>query len=106
MPYKLRFSARAIADIDEFTGYLSEISETLADDYISELSDMLERYIAARPLTWSFFHLTGAPYRAYLFRVSRRSAYWVVYRVDEESQSVYVVRFWHASRAPASFELS
>ena len=32
MPYKLRFSARAIADIDEFTGYLSEISETLADE--------------------------------------------------------------------------
>jgi hypothetical protein len=57
------------------------------------------------PLTWSYFPLTGMPYRAYLFRVGRRTQYWVVYTVDEEANTIDILSFWNAARNPASLDL-
>jgi len=56
-------------------------------------------------VTWSYFPLTGAPYRAYLFRVGRRTQYWIVNTVDEGTRTVDVLNFWNASRDPESLEL-
>lgn len=55
------------------------------------------------PATWSYFYLTGAPYRAYLFRVGRRTQFWIVYTIDEETKTVNVLRFWNASKDPENF---
>src|SRR4030095_4007629 len=60
---------------------------------------------AKPPLTWGYFPITGAPYRAYLFRVGRRTQYWVIYTVDEQAQTVDVLQFWNATRDPESLEL-
>jgi hypothetical protein len=57
------------------------------------------------PLTWSYFTLTGEPYRAFLFRVGRRTQHWVIYTVDEDAQIVDLLHFWNTSRDPESLEL-
>jgi hypothetical protein len=51
----------------------------------------------------SAFYLTGLPYRGYLFRVGRRTSFWIVYTVDEDAKLVRVLRFWNASGNPADF---
>jgi len=56
--------------------------------------------------SWSYFVFTGAPYRAYLFRVGRRTQYWVIYTVDEDTRTVDVLHFWNASRDPESLDMS
>jgi len=56
--------------------------------------------LAESPLTWSYFPLTGAPYRGYLFRVGRRTQYWIIYTVDEYSRIVDVLSFWNTARDP------
>jgi mRNA-degrading endonuclease RelE of RelBE toxin-antitoxin system len=37
--------------------------------------------------------------------VGRRTNYWIVYTVDEDAKTVNVLRFWNASKEPASFEI-
>jgi hypothetical protein len=60
--------------------------------------------IAESPLTWGYFVFSGAPYRAYLFRIGRRTQYWIVYTVDEEERTVDIVRLWNATRDPDTLE--
>jgi hypothetical protein len=57
------------------------------------------------PLTWTYFVFTGPPYRAYLFRVGRRTQYWVIYTVDEDNRTVDILHFWNASRDPDTLDL-
>jgi hypothetical protein len=57
-------------------------------------------------LTWSYFAFTGAPYRAYLFRVGRRTQYWIIYTVDEDARTVDILYFWNASRDPETLDIS
>jgi mRNA-degrading endonuclease RelE of RelBE toxin-antitoxin system len=54
---------------------------------------------------WGHFYITGAPYRGYLFRVGRRTDFWIIYTVDEITKTVSVLRFWNASKDPQAFEL-
>lgn len=61
--------------------------------------------IAEAPHIWGHFALTGAPYRAYLFRVGRRTQYWIVYTVDDEARLIDVLHFWNAMRDPERFEV-
>jgi mRNA-degrading endonuclease RelE of RelBE toxin-antitoxin system len=104
MPFRLRIDAVAQRNLDEFASYLREYSEQFADEQLGRLDRILLN-IAEAPLMWSYFALTGAPYRAYLFRVGRRTQYWVIYTVDEESRTVDVLDFWNASRDPETFDL-
>jgi plasmid stabilization system protein ParE len=105
MSYRLRVTSFAQRHFDEFAGYLSEYSETFAREQIDRLDRVLSVNIAEAPHTWSYFPFTGAPYRAYLFRVGRRTQYWIVYTVDEEARSVDVLHVWNAMRDPERFEL-
>jgi hypothetical protein len=61
--------------------------------------------LISQNLMWSYFIFTGAPYRAYLFRVGRRTQYWIIYTVDDESRTVNVIHFWNATRDPEVLEL-
>ena len=70
-----------------------------------ELEQILSLHLAEAPLTWSYFALTGAPYRAYLYRVGRRTQYWIIYTCDEDTRTVKVLRFWNAMRDPDALDL-
>lgn len=105
MTYNVRFSAEARRDIQDLFDYLARYSDDIAKFYVSELERSIEHNIAARPLTWQFFFLTGTPFRAYLFKLSRRTAYWIVYEVNEEQNAIDILRVWHGSQNPDEFEV-
>ena len=80
-------------------------SEQFSVEQIDRLDRILSVNLKQSPLTWSYFAFTGAPYRAYLFRVGRRTQYWIIYTVDEERRVVDILRFWNATRDPDALEL-
>ena len=102
MTFRVRIDPVAQRHIDEFAVHLRRYSEEFA---IERLDRIIAINLGESPLTWSYFSFTGAPYRAYLFRVGRRTQYWIVYTVDEESRTVDVIHFWNAMRDPESLEL-
>jgi hypothetical protein len=99
MTFRLRIDPLAQREIDEFAAYTSGYSEEFAAEQFARLVDTLSE-IAEAPLRWTYFVLTGAPYRASLFRVGRRTQYWIIYLVDEDERTLSVLRFWNATRDP------
>lgn len=76
--FRIRIDPVAQRQIDEFAIYLRDCSEDFAIDQIAQLDRIIAVNLGETPLTWSYFALTGAPYRAYLFRVGRRTQYWII----------------------------
>ena len=105
MAYRVRIDPVALQQIDEFAAYLGAYSENFAIEQIERLDRILSINLGESPLTWSYFVFTGAPYRAYLFRVGRRTHYWIIYTVDEDGRTVNVLAFWNASRDPQTIDL-
>ena len=103
MAYRLRLAARAERDIDDFLDWLAEFSPEVAARHERDLSASIRDHLLVRPHMWQFFFLTGQPYRAYLYSVSRRTSFWLVYTIDEEAKTVDVLRFWNAARDPGRF---
>src|ERR1700677_901654 len=92
-------------DIAAFGRYAADYSDDFAREQFARLNRIFSVDLAESPNTWNYFYIHGAPYRAYLFRVGRRTGYWIVYTVDDNAKIVNVVRFWNASKEPASFEI-
>jgi mRNA-degrading endonuclease RelE of RelBE toxin-antitoxin system len=105
MTFRVRIDPVALHQIEDFARYLSDYSEDFAIEQIERLDRILAIDLSESPLTWSYFVFTGAPYRAYLFRVGRRTQYWIVYTVDEDSRTVDILQFWNASRDPERLDL-
>ena len=105
MTYRVRFDPVALRHIEEFAVYLREYSEDFATEQIERLNRIIALNLGESPLTWGYFAFTGAPYRAYLFRVGRRTQYWIIYTVDEETRTVDVLHFWNAMRDPESLDV-
>jgi mRNA-degrading endonuclease RelE of RelBE toxin-antitoxin system len=105
MIFRVRIAPLAQREIDNFAAYLREYSEDFALEQIDRLNHVLSFNIGDLALTWSHFALTGAPYRAYLFRVGRRTQYWIIYTVDEDTKIVDILHFWNATRDPENLEL-
>lgn len=105
MSYRVRIAPAAQRQIRAFAEYLANYSDELAAEQRDRLSRILSIQLAESPSIWSYFALTGAPYRAYLYRVGRRTHYWIIYTVDDEARVVEVVSFWNSARDPRSIEL-
>ena len=105
MMFRVRIDAVAQRLIDEFAIYLCDYSEEFAIEQFDRLDRILSINLQESPLTWSYFAFTGAPYRAYLFRVRRRTQYWIIYTVDEDERTVTILRFWNSSREPQALDL-
>ena len=105
MAFDVFLTDEALADVGQIHDYLSAFDPKLADRILSELDRILRHDIAARPLIYAAFYLTGAPFRGRLFRISRRTQYWIVYEVDEVARLITILRIWNASRDPTAFEL-
>src|SRR6266581_2763243 len=105
MSFELRIAARAQRHIDELSTYLREYNEQFAVQEMDRLNRILTVNIRGSPLTWSYFPLTGPPFRAYLFRVGRRTQYWIIYEINEDSRTIDIIHFWNTRRDPATLEL-
>jgi len=105
MTFRVRIAPLAQRHIDEFAAYLRDYDERFAIEQLDRLDQVLSIHLGEMALTWGHFSLTGAPYRAYLFRVGRHTQYWIIYTVDETSRMVDVLHFWNAMRDPESLDL-
>lgn len=105
MTFRVRIDPVALRNIEEFAAYLRDYSDDFAIEQIERLDRILSSHLGESPLTWGYFAFTGAPYRAYLFRVGRRTQYWIIYTVDEATQTVDILHFWNATRDPDCLDL-
>ena len=78
MSFTVRIDDIAQRDIDNFVAYQSEYSEAFAVEQIDRLYRVFNFHLAQAPMTWGNFFITGEPYHAYLFRVGRRTSYWII----------------------------
>lgn len=104
MTFRVRIDPLAQREIDDFAVYTKSYSEEFAIEQFARLGEIFSHDLAQHPLRWTFFVLTGAPYRAYLFRAGRRARYWIIYTADEDRRTVNVLRFWKASRDPEALD--
>jgi mRNA-degrading endonuclease RelE of RelBE toxin-antitoxin system len=100
MTFRVRIAPLAQRHIDAFAGYLRDYSEEFASEQIDRLDRIIGLHLGESPLAWPYFPLTGAPYRGYLFRVGRRTQFWIIYTVDDETRTVDILHFWNATRDP------
>ena len=105
MTFRVRIDPVALRNIEEFAAYLRDYSDDFAIEQIERLDLILSAHLGESPLTWGYFAFTGAPYRAYLFRVGRRTQYWIIYTVDEATRTVDILHFWNATRDPDRLDL-
>ena len=105
MTYRIEIAAQARRDINECLAHFSEYNESFSTQQMARLDYIFSDVLSQSPRTWNFFFVTGAPFRAYLFRVGWRTSYWIVYTVDEGARRVDVLRFWNASRHTGAFEI-
>jgi mRNA-degrading endonuclease RelE of RelBE toxin-antitoxin system len=105
MTFRVRIDPVAQHHIDEFAAYLRNYREEFAIEQIDRLDRIISVNLGESPMTWAYFAFTGAPYRAYLFRVGRRTQYWIIYTVDEENRIVDILDFWNAARDPDALDL-
>jgi len=93
MTFRLRIAPLA----QQHTTNLPLIFAATASNSRSNRSTRLDRILwvnlGESPLTWNYFALTGAPYRAYQFRVGRRTQFWIIYTVDEAARTIDILHF-------------
>jgi mRNA-degrading endonuclease RelE of RelBE toxin-antitoxin system len=105
MAYRVRIDPVALRQFEQFAAYLRDYDEEFAIEQIERLDRTLRATLGQSPLMWSYFPLTGAPYRGYLFRVGRRTQYWIIYTVDEQAGTVDILSFWNTARDPETIDL-
>jgi mRNA-degrading endonuclease RelE of RelBE toxin-antitoxin system len=105
MVYRVRIDPVALRQIEQFAAYLRDYDEEFAIEQIHQLDRILRVTLGQSPLMWGYFPLTGAPYRGYLFRVGRRTQYWIIYTVDEDASTVDILSFWNTARDPKTIDL-
>ena len=105
MTFKVEIADRARRDIDDWADWMRQYGEDFLFAELDRLERVFSGNLSQAPNRWSYFFLTGPPNRGYLFHVGRRTAYWIVYKVDDDARRVDVLRFWHASRDPKTFSI-
>jgi plasmid stabilization system protein ParE len=103
MSFRVKITDRAQLDIDEFARQCRNYSADFWSEQEARLAYVFEVRLATMPETWNFFFVTGAPYRAYLYAVGVRTQLWIVYTIDEDRQTVSVLRVWSAARDTRDF---
>jgi plasmid stabilization system protein ParE len=81
MTYQVRLSPAAQRDLQSFAEYTKAYSVEFSTLQFLRINRILSVDLAAAPHMWSYFFVTGAPYRAFLFKVGRRTSYWFIYTV-------------------------
>ena len=76
MTFVVIIDVQAQNEIAAFGRYAADYSERFAREQFTRLNRVFTVNLAQSPYLSSYFHLTGAPYRAYLARVGRRTGFW------------------------------
>lgn len=90
--------------MDAFAACAAGYSDAFATQQFFRLNHVLAVTLAEAPHAWGHFYVTGAPFRAYLFRVGRRTSFWIVDSVDVTRKAVNVLRLWNSGRDSKAFD--
>ena len=101
--YRLVVAPRAKSDIAAFLKWVANYGEAKSSEFEKDIEVSIIKYLLQRPHTWPYFFLLGKPYRAYLYTVSRRTSFWLVFSIDEENNAVKLLRFWNSAQDPNRF---
>jgi plasmid stabilization system protein ParE len=101
--YDILLNKSALADMEDIYSYLSGHSLAAAERHVLSLETAIQQ-LQHPDITWNYFFVTGAPYRARLFVVGKRTSFWIVYRVFETDNIVRIYRIWSASRNVPDFD--
>lgn len=102
MAYRVDIGKNAQRQIDGFLEHLRRYSFETADKYQHAPQEAIDTYLVDSPTTFEAWWETGWPYTAFLFTVSPRASYWIVYRVCESKRLVRVLRFKNAAQEPGT----
>ncbi len=91
-----------VNDADLYFSDLAEFGDDVARGHYQRFESSLREIIRGDPHRYSHFRETGAPYRAKLFRVGRKT-FWIIYTV--EGEIVGLRRFWDTERRPGTHGL-
>jgi plasmid stabilization system protein ParE len=105
MANRLVVAEAASRDIADIFDYLAGYSAESARRVITDLERVLRNDVALNPTLYRWSDLAGCPYRSRLYRLSRQTQYWIIFRHESDAGLVRVVRIWNTSRDPAKFEL-
>lgn len=97
MSYKVYIAASFENDLDLVTAYISKVLQnpTAADNLLAKAEETVG-YIAEHPFMFSLFPDDELAERGY--RNAPVGNYQLFYRVDESSETVYILRFQYAGR--------
>ncbi|MGO9006466.1 MAG: hypothetical protein ACLQIQ_15205 [Beijerinckiaceae bacterium] len=98
MAYRVDIANNAWRQIDGFLEHLRRYSFETADKYERALQHAIDTYLVNTPTTFEPYWETGLPYHGFLFTVSPRTSYWIVYRVYESENLVRILSFKSASQ--------
>ena len=102
MAYRVHIGTNAQRQIDGFLEHLRRYSFETANKYERALQEAIDTYLVNSPTTFDAWWETGLPYHAFLFTVSPRTSYWIVYRVYESERLVRVFLFKSAAEEPGT----
>jgi hypothetical protein len=105
VPYDVQFDLVALDEIWDFLAFLADFDPDVSTRYETLLEQLIDSDLSEAPLRHSWFWKSGPPYRDRLFHVSRRTKFWIIYKVDESQRRVDVLRFWNATRDPSKLKL-
>lgn len=97
MTYRIEISDPAAADIDEAARFIAEDSTTQAAKWIQELTETI---LSLSEIPERFPLILEAPELGRPYRAARHYSHRIIYRIDESSETVFVVRVRHQARKP------
>ena len=105
MTYRVRVDPLAQREIDQFAVYLRAYDEEFAIEQIERLDRILHTHLAESPLTWASSRSRERHIAPTCSRVGRRTQYWIVYTVHEETRTVDILSFWNTARDPDTLDV-
>lgn len=97
MAYKVSFANSFENDLDLVTAYISQILQnpTAAEKLLDKTEETI-RLIAEHPFIFSFFPDEELAQKGY--RNALVAHYQLIYRIDESTETLYILRFQYAGR--------
>jgi plasmid stabilization system protein ParE len=102
MKFTIKLRKTAQKDFSDIHLFLNELDASSARKHVTRLADAIEQISGCAQL-YSFFFLTGTPYRAKFFEIGRTS-FSIVYRLDEAADTIDILRIWNSRQDPGEFE--
>jgi plasmid stabilization system protein ParE len=101
MAFKVILTEPAFRDADEAAGFIAEESLDAARQWLVSFWQLLDT-LKELPFRYAVIpeaDSIGIAYRGVMYHSHR-----IIYRIDEERSSVYVIRVYHVNRSPLSSE--